>query len=249
MDRENAKGEYEIELVDSIEDVKEKIKICLLNKDNKLEIIDVNKAIINEKGINDDITLLIKLYDEYRNSLPLDYKTTLFENINVKAIKREKDGLYLEIEKIGAKTDVESFLTSLMWSYKYLGIKQMRVKIGKKVYQLDENIKINPIIFSTNLSHKFVYYEFTENGIIPYTIYHNESDLEVLLDMFSVNNNIVSDNKFKYSLDRNNNLEVYIEEKIHSVKLEEIKYNLEFLNYNSVKIFINGKLGYSASIN
>lgn len=244
INKEQSYGNYEVELVDSISDKSEKIKICLLNENDKLEIVNVN---VKKTGNYDEITYLIKLFDEYRNSLPINYKTTLFESINIKSLKRDNDILFIEIEKIGSKTNVESFLTSLMWSYKYLGIKHLEVKIGKKIFKIDADVKINPVIFSTTSTHSVIYYEFTDYGMIPYTLFHNKGDLEVLLDMLSAKKNIISENNFKYSIDNKNNLKVYVEEKLSQQKLEEIKYNLSFLDYNSISIFVNGKLEESVS--
>lgn len=231
IDNNRDLGSYEVKLVDNLDDDYQEMKICLLNCSEKLEIVNVKV----EKNV-DKISLLIKLFDEFRNSLPLDYKTPLFENINVKSLKKTNDTLHIEIEKIGEKTNLDSFLTSLMWSYKYLGIKQIELKIGNKKYLLDENMKINPVFLSTIPKKTLNYYELTDNGFIPYTIYHNEEDIDILLAMANINKTLVD-----YEIS-DTNLVISFKEKIEKEKLEEIKYNLNYLDYSNISIFIEGKL-------
>lgn len=233
IDNNRDLGNYEVKLVDNLDDDYQEMKICLLNCSEMLEVVNVK---VENKNNLDKVSLLIKLFDEFRNSLPLDYKTPLFENINVKSLKKINDTLYLEIEKIGEKTNLDLFLTSLMWSYKYLGIKQIELKIGNKKYTLNENMKINPVVLSTIPKKTINYYELTNNGFIPYTIYHNEEDIDILLTMANINKTLVD-----YEID-NTNLVISFKKEIEKEKLEEIKYNLKFLDYNNISIFIEGKL-------
>lgn len=233
IDNNRNLGSYEVKLVDNLEDDYQDMKICLLNNQEKLEVVSVK--VENKSNLN-EVDLLIKLFDEFRNSLPLEYKTTLFENINVKSLKKDNDTLYLEIEKIGEKTNLDSFLTSLMWSYKYLGIKQIELKIGNKKYTLDENMKINPVVLATIPKKVQTYYELTDNGFIPYTIYHSEEDIDILLTMANVSKPLVN-----YEIN-NSDLVINFLEEIEKEKLEEIKYNLSNLDYSSISIFIKGKL-------
>lgn len=233
IDNNRNLGSYEVKLVDNLEDDYQDMKICLLNNQEKLEVVSVK--VENKSNLN-EVDLLIKLFDEFRNSLPLEYKTTLFENINVKSLKKVNDTLYLEIEKIGEKTNLDLFLTALMWSYKYLGIKQIELKIGKKKYVLDENMKINPVVLATIPKKVQTYYELTDNGFIPYTIYHSDEDIDILLTMANVSKTLVN-----YEIN-NNDLVINFLEEIEKEKLEVIKYNLCNLDYSNISIFIKGKL-------
>ena len=196
---------YEIIMVDNLEeDSYKSIKICLLNQENKLEVISVK---VNKNV--DEFTYILKLFDEYRNSLPLDYKTVLFENLNVKAFQKNYDNLYIEIEKLGKKTNLNDFLVSLMWSYRYLGIKSIDIKIGKFMYHIDENININPIFLTTSSQFHQVYYEITDNGFIPYTVFHEMSCEDFIMKMAGISDSL------SYEIVKDsNNLYLYFKESV-----------------------------------
>lgn len=230
IDKNRQYGEYEVRFVDEFSQNYQDVKICLLNNEDKFEVVSIK---VEKEVIKNDFGYLLKLFDEYRNSLPINYRTPLFENIKVISIKKDNDVMYLEIDKIGAKTDLNSFLTSLMWSYRYLGIKQIELKIGNTKYFLDENTKINPIILSSRPLNTQTYYELTENGFIPYTIYHNDNYLDMILKMSNVNIKDVS------YVEKDNSLVIKFLKNINKEKLEEIQFNLKYLNYDDIKIFIN----------
>lgn len=232
IDKNRQFGKYEIIFVDEISQNYQDVKICLLNNEDKFEVVNIK---VEKEVIKNDFGYLLKMFDEYRNSLPINYRTPLFENIKVLSIKIDNEVMYLEIDKIGAKTDLNSFFTSLIWSYRYLGIKQIELKIGNTKYFLDENTKINPIILSSRPLKTQIYYELTENGFIPYTIYHNNNCLDMILKMSNVNIKDVS------YVEKDNSLVIEFFNKINEEKLKEIQYNLNYLNYNDINIIINGK--------
>ena len=230
-------GDYEVRVVNSLnEDEYKELKVCLLNESKQLEVVN-----IKVKKDVDEISYILKLFDEHRNSLPLEYSTVLFENLNVESLKKENDKLYLEIEKLGPKTNLDSFLTSLMWSYKYLGIREIEVKISGTVYKINDDIKINTLYLSTKPSTISTYYELTENGIIPYTIIHEMNELELFMEMVGIFN------KSSYKVvEGEKEVLLYLNDSYESVTdkmINELFYNLNLINsFKNVNIYLNNNL-------
>lgn len=228
---------YEVKIIDNYNlSEQNELKVCLLNKDKQLEIVNIKV----DKGI-DEISYIIKLFDEYRNSLPLEYSTVLFENLNIKNLRRNNEKLYLEIEKLGPKTNLDSFLTALMWSYKHLGIKEIEVKISGTVYKIDDQIKINTLYLSTKPSSISTYYEITDNGVIPYSIIHEMDEIELFLKMSGIYN------ESSYNVKKNEKeVILYLDNKFQEVTdemIQELYYNINLLDsYKNVSIYLNDNL-------
>lgn len=228
---------YEVKIIENFNlNEQNDLKVCLLNKDKQLEIVNIKV----DKGI-DKISHIIKLFDEHRNSLPLEYSTVLFDNLNIKNLRRDNEKLYLEIEKLSQKTNLDSFLTALMWSYKYLGIKEIEVKISGTVYKINDQIKINTLYLSTKPSSLSTYYELTDNGVIPYSIIHDMDEIELFLKMAGIYN------ESSYNIKKTEEeVFLYFDNKFQEVTdemIQEIYYNIDLLDsYKNVNIYLNNNL-------
>jgi len=70
------------------EDYQEKLKVCTMRQDGKLVLIDVLKH-NNEQNYY----YILKLYDHYRNALPLGYSTPFKGNFEIEKLEKENDYL------------------------------------------------------------------------------------------------------------------------------------------------------------
>ena len=78
---------YDVVLVDNLESFETKeIKLCLLNEKNEFEILDINIP----NNIKEE-EYIIKLLDDYRNSLPLGYRSPLYDTLQNEKIERVKN--------------------------------------------------------------------------------------------------------------------------------------------------------------
>lgn len=153
------------------------LKVCVLNKEGKLVLVDV------EKHNNENLyTYILKLYDHYRNNLPLEYKTPLNGNFEVIKLEKKEDELFIELDMLYLNSQLDSFFTSLCWSYKDLGIKKINMSIDCERIILNTNVSINAVFEDTYFKTKQVIYYENDNEIIPVTYYHSSNKLEFLIN-------------------------------------------------------------------
>ena len=114
---------YDVVLVDNLESFETKeIKLCLLNEKNEFEILDINIP----NNIKEE-EYIIKLLDDYRNSLPQGYRSPLYDTLQNEKIERVKNVININVDQIDWKTNINDLLVSLMWSYKYIDIDEINL--------------------------------------------------------------------------------------------------------------------------
>ena len=224
---------YDIVLVDNLNyhDNKE-VKICLLNKNNEFELIDV---IIPDNSNEEEY--IVKLMDEKRNSLPLGYTSVVFDTLNIKSVERNDNVINIKVDKINNKTNINDFLVSLIWSYKYLGIEEVNLITDNKTYSVNKDVKINPIYLSTKPQSVMTFYEFNENGVVPYTIFHEKDNCFLLMDLIGI--------KYEdYKLElKNNEIDIYLNKKYDTLIIDQIRYNFTCLELNKkINLYVNNEI-------
>lgn len=223
---------YDVVLVDNLEsfDTKE-IKLCLLNEKNEFEILDINIP----NNIKEE-EYIIKLLDDYRNSLPQGYRSPLYDTLQNKKIERVKNVININVDQIDNKTNINDLLVSLMWSYKYIDIDEINLITKEKTYNVDKDIKINPIYLSTTPSSSFVFYEVNKNKITPYTVYHEKEDYQIIMNLIGIS--------YKdYSIyTKNNEIIIYLNENYSEEVIDEINYNFTRLfDKHTITIYNHNK--------
>lgn len=233
--------DMKIEFVDRLEVEPETLKICAKRKDGKLVLIDVDK-------INDENTYLyvLKLYDYYRNSLPLNYSSPLHGNIEILELQKNGQEINASIKIYYLQSGISEFLSALMWSYQNLGIQKMQIKINNEQFTLTSNPEVNRVVESSsiygNFTQTILFYE--EEEIIPITYYHQENPIDFLIKKIIQRYDI----KYQYEIIegvlivRINDDDLNLDRTIYWL----IGRNLELLNkYQEIIIIVNDQLVYS----
>ena len=171
--------DFEITYVDALETSKNKLKVCVLKDNGKLVLIDVEK-----KNNEYDYLYLLKLYDHYRNSLPLNYNSPLKGNFEIKKLEKKEDHLEIELQVLYLVDNFNLFLTALMWSYQELGINTISVKANQEVFNLRRNTSINPQLEAINLDNAreqlIIFLE--EEVLLPITYFHDQDQMSFLIN-------------------------------------------------------------------
>lgn len=232
-----------IEFVSELEtEEKDHFTACLLREDGNLMLLDI------EKKSDENIYLYaLKIYDHYRNSLPLKYQSPLKGNFEVKKLEKKGKDLEIELEFLYLEENFKLFLTALMWTYQNLGIENVHLKIGKENFHLKRDEIINPKIESTNPSKsvaQIIYYH-EEEGVLPVTYLHEEDMTYFLLKKF-----IDPIPEATFTFENNSGLLIVnIVDPRHEVDLpliDSIGFNLEKLGlYEDIVIVKNGLLVYN----
>lgn len=235
------KDDLKIEFVDHLEVAPETLKICAKRKDGKLVLVDVDKS--SDENV---YLYVLKLYDHYRNSLPLNYSSPLKGNIEIIELQKKDEELNACIRINYLQSEVSEFLSALMWSYQSLGIQKLQIKINNEQFTLTSNPEVNRVVESSsiydNYSQIILFYE--ENEIIPITFYHQENPIDFLIKK------IIQRYDIKYQYE--------IIEGVLIVRIDDDGYNLdrsiywligrnlELLNkYQEIIIIVNDQLVYS----
>lgn len=170
----------DVEYVNELdEETEELVKVCVLNKDNQLVLIHVEKH--NDDNIYEYV---VKLYDHYRNNLPLNYKTPLQGNFEVLNVRKSNDVLILDLKMQYYEAGISEFLNALSWSYQDLGIDKIDATINGNKFTVEKNANINVVIESSAIynNDKQIIYYGNENEIKPVTYYHNQDKLYFLME-------------------------------------------------------------------
>lgn len=154
------------------------LKVCVKRSDGKLALIDINKHTEEDNHL-----YALKIYDYYRNALPLTYTTPLKGNFEI--IKAEKNDNIMDIE-LKAKylqSGTNEFLTALMWTYQIMGIDKVNLTFNKQFFYLEKNRLINPEMESQSPYDNIIQIIFFKEGdeIIPVSYCHQENRLDFLL--------------------------------------------------------------------
>lgn len=172
--------EHKIEYVSTLENTdQEIIKVCVLNDDQQLVLINTNKH------TNENIYIyVLKLFDHYRNNLPASYKTPLKGNFEIEKVSKDKDILYIDLKMQYFEAGLNEFLSGLVWSYHDLGINKLYLDINGNKFSLERNHNINSVIVGEDIYNnekQIIYYE-NGNEIIPVTYFHKQDKLSFLLN-------------------------------------------------------------------
>lgn len=181
----------DIEYVTDLDyDNREVIKVCVLNENNQYVLINATKH--NDEDI---YIYVLKLYDHYRNNLPLSYKSPLKGNFEVQKVKKVKEVLNIELKMMYFESGVTEFLNALIWSYQDLGIEKINAKINGNNFVVEKNANINPVIESSDLynNEKQIIYYLDGEEIIPVTYFHKEDKLQFLMNKVASRYNITYD--------------------------------------------------------
>lgn len=181
----------DIEYVTDLDyDNREVIKVCVLNENNQYVLINATKH--NDEDI---YIYVLKLYDYYRNNLPISYKSPLKGNFEVQKVKKAGEVLNIELKMLYYESGVSEFLNALIWSYQDLGIEKINANINGNNFVVEKNASINPVIESSDLynNHKQIIYYLNGEEIIPITYYHKEDKLQFLMNKVASKYNITYD--------------------------------------------------------
>jgi len=235
------KADIEIKYVNAFDDEYiHTLKVCVLNKDNRLVLVDV------EKHNDEDIyTYVLKVYDHYRNNLPLEYLSPLKGNFEVVSVNKNKEELEIVIKILYLHSTIEEFLTALSWSYKELGIKKVNLIIDDKKFTLNTNANINVIIEDIDFQTKQVIYYFNDGEIIPVTYFHNQNEVDFLIN--KIKNKFPSLNAKKEVYDNLLIIEFIDEEEVLSTEVINliIKSLEDTRKYSNIIIIVNDKYVYN----
>jgi hypothetical protein len=172
-------SDLEIEFVSELEsDHHPNFKACILREDGKLVLLDI------EKKNNENIYLYaLKIYDHYRNSLPLKYSTPLHGNFEVKKLEKKGKELQIELEVLYLEENFNLFLTALMWTYQSMGIEAISLKANREIFHLKKNEIINPEIetFYPEKATKQIIWYYQEEVILPVTYLHQDDPTGFLI--------------------------------------------------------------------
>src|SRR5690554_4818989 len=141
----------------------ENINVCVLNKQNKLALVNV------EKHKNENLYLyILKLYDHYRNNLPFDYKSPLNGNFEVINLEKSNNTLDIELDLLYLNGEVR--------------IEKINLLINGNKFTLKKNQNINVQIEDPYLKTKQVIYYQADDGVIPITYFHNDEKIDFLVE-------------------------------------------------------------------
>lgn len=159
-------------------DSEEEIRLCVLNEDDKL-------VLINSKKHNDEnlYEYILKTYDHYRNNLPIGYTTPLKGNFEVISLEKINDTLNIELDMLYYESGLNTFLSALIWSYKDYGITKINATIDGNVFNINKDTAINTVIESTNIygNYKQIIYFQNKDEVMPITYYHDDEKLDFLI--------------------------------------------------------------------
>lgn len=192
--------DLEIRFVEELNPIQDTLLMCVEREDGKLVLIDV------EIHKHEDIYLYaLKLYDHYRNSLPLNYSTPLDGNIEITNIKKINDKVYIELETLYLNGGLNRFLTALMWTYQSLGINSIEIKINDQVFNLKKNDVINLEFASSSIynTQTQVVIFYTDHEIIPITYCHEEDPIDFLMKKV-ISKSIYDKVTYEYQIINNN---------------------------------------------
>lgn len=121
---------YEVIYTDNLKDSSEVLELACMNDNKEIELItiDVNKI---------DYLTPLKYYNEYQNSLPINYYSPLIEVVNINKCEFNNEILFIEIDKIATNTNINDFINCLKLTYKKLGIKTIYLKVGLSEYLIN----------------------------------------------------------------------------------------------------------------
>ncbi|MDD4076959.1 MAG: hypothetical protein PHT03_03165 [Bacilli bacterium] len=155
------------------------VKVCVKRSDGKLVLIDTCKH-----KQEDNYLYILKLYDHYRNALPPSYVTPLQGNFEIIKLEKTENKLNIELKAMYLKSGFKEFLTAFMWSYQYMGIDSINMKINKEIFYLEKNTLINPEIDSYSAYDNIIQIVFYKEGddIIPVSYYHQENRIDFLMN-------------------------------------------------------------------
>jgi len=131
QDKETSDVEVKIFFVEKLpEEEVETIKFCAVNKYDNFDLIEIEVP----KDI-DIYEYVFELYNYKRNTLPIEYDVYSPYLLDLESISKVDDVLYIKIkdQKIPGD-DFHWTMYALKVTYKYLGIKEMNVKINGKQY-------------------------------------------------------------------------------------------------------------------
>lgn len=195
----------------------ENINVCVLNKQNKLALVNV------EKHKNENLYLyILKLYDHYRNNLPFDYKSPLNGNFEVINLEKSNNTLDIELDLLYLNGELNEFLTALSWSYGEVGIEKINLLINGNKFTLKKNQNINVQIEDPYLKTKQVIYYQVDDGVIPITYFHNDEKIDFLVEKLT--------NKYKVI-----DIEIQIYDTLLMVYIDDPE---EVLTENIIKLVI-----------
>lgn len=195
----------------------ENINVCVLNKQNKLALVNV------EKHKNENLYLyILKLYDHYRNNLPFDYKSPLNGNFEVINLEKSNNTLDIELDLLYLNGELNEFLTALSWSYGEVGIEKINLLINGNKFTLKKNQNINVQIEDPYLKTKQVIYYQADDGVIPITYFHNDEKIDFLVEKLT--------NKYKVI-----DIEIQIYDTLLMVYIDDPE---EVLTENIIKLVI-----------
>lgn len=160
------------------EETKPVVKVCVKRTDGKLVLIDVEKH-----KTETDYEYILNLYDYYRNHLPMSYTTPLSGNFIIQQIKASDKKLDIRIKMLYLQEGLQEFMTALMWSYQYLDIEEVTLRINNQVFNLHKDCVINLEICSYSPYDNIyqVIYYLEGDVIIPISYEHQENHLDFLL--------------------------------------------------------------------
>lgn len=212
-------------------------KLCLKNENGKLEIIE-----FEHPKVNDIEKYIISLYNERRNSLPLNYVTPVREIFKVRHFERNNDELNISLEEVSG--NIKELMTSLMWTYQEIGIKTINFTINGLYYKYHENCDINVVyeLISPNTYVKQTILYIDGSIIFPVTYYHKNDEIDFLLNKIfykygitNIDYQYISDDDYLY---------LYINDPDYNMNeniIDLIYTNIiNLLNNNNVSIIKNG---------
>jgi len=234
----NNDQELDIVFVDQLEtENPELIKTCVKRSDGKLVLVDVTK------NSDEDIYLyVLKIYDHYRNTLPLSYTSPFKGNFEVIDLRKMNDKLYIEVKTLYLEDqEFSNFLTALMWSYQGLGINTIEMKVNNEIFYLNKNEAINIEVETSSIfnnTEQVIYYT-NDFEILPVTYLHDQDPVDFLMnkvlskfDSISYTYEVVEKNLFISITDQ--------ELILSSVVTEVLLSNLEHLGiYENIVIIKN----------
>lgn len=235
----NNNEEKDIKII-YVDDINEKktTSICAINENGLLEVINIEYEIEN-KNTQDKYLSIFKVFNEYRNYLPINYSSPIKNLVSLKTLNVKDNTMIIEIESLYNNENINILLDSLLWTYKDFNIKEISLIFNNKNYYVNVNSGINVKVFGNLDSHKHLIYHFTELGYIPITYYHNQDKI-----IFTIKEFIdYYDYDFEYDIKYvNDEIEINVQNKkeINVEHLKELKFNLENINENK-KIVINCK--------
>ena len=221
----SSKDKYDAIYVDDLNIIeKPDLQIMLINSDNLLECVAIKSIDLNCKNIYEKI---FAIYNEYQNSLPINYTSPFNKVIFNREIYVIGDKILIDIEKKDYELDIEKAAKCLMWSYQLLGIEELEISIGKSKFSLNKDTIVNEVVLSESGKQQIIFVN-TDCGFIPYTFYHNNNSLEFILDML-----LIDSYDIKYI---NGVINIYTDNALTNNIKKCLDLNMEYLNIDKYNI-------------